>query len=192
MISYSKITMKGCVKFVKQVSKQFDLCRFSNDSFLFIENLVSHHIKACFEAKTQEFMFVLFIYPFISVHCVLPSFCRQLQWITDEIRKGHCHEKGEKIGMMRVSVIWSMDLPQEQCENSFFEGALLIIYVILWNSVFNILCGPSMMEVPETYRKIGQINSITNLLPPLKKQVWKSKLDELDFLSSLNLIFIAL
>ena len=73
--------------------------------------------------------------------------------------------------MMRVSVIWSMDLPQEQCENSFFEGALLIIYVILWNSVFNILCGPSMMEVPETYMKIGQINSITNLLPPLKKQV---------------------
>ena len=136
-------------------------------------------------SQNTKFMFGLFIYPCISVHCVLPSFCRQLQWITDEIRKGHCHEKGEK-NWYDESVSNMEHGPSPWTMLKLFFWRSIISHLLLWNWVFNISCGPSMMELLETHRKIGQINSIAKPSTPLSICTWKI---ELENSSWINLIF---
>ena len=99
--------------------------------FLFNEDLILHHKR-----QNTKFMFGLFIYPCISVHCVLPSFCRQLQWITDEIRKGHCHEKGEK-NWYDESVSNMEHGPSPWTMLKLFYWRSIISHLLLWNWVFN-------------------------------------------------------
>ena len=95
LVFYSKVTIKRGVKFVKQVSKKLNLCRFSS-SMTVDEDLFSHH-KACFGAKTQSSC-LAFLYTHVSVCSAFLILCNRVftRYFQDEILHNSINSKMRK------------------------------------------------------------------------------------------------